>query len=170
MFRGIFLLMSPDLHKCVIRVVGVALSGQAGSPVVVFNNPENREYLTLAVDPFDAEILIRDFSGEADDSAVSWLGDLLSSSPPNRADVVFSEDGRPEICLSFGRLIPGRRQRLSLGEGLALVRRLSLELYAPEKLFRDSAVEINYLTETRAFSNQFLYLTPPQYAPNIPLE
>jgi hypothetical protein len=154
--------MSLNMKKRTVRIIGVALAGRGGSPVVVLDDPINGDFLPVSADPFDAEILIRDYIGEGDRTAAAWLGDLLKRSPPRRAVLEIDDDGRPHIQFR-------KNQYLPLGEGLALVRRLSIPLFADERMFDNSADELSFLTETRAFSGDFLYLTPPQYAPNIPM-
>ena len=162
--------MSLYFKKRGIRIIGVALEGQGGSPVVVFDDPDTGEFLPIATDPFDTEILIRDFVGEGDRSATAWLGDLLRLNPPKQGVLDVDSDGRPFVRLDFNMLQLRQSRYLPLGEGLALVRRLSLPLFADDRLFEESRDELSYLTRTRAFSGDFLYLTPPQYAPNIPME
>jgi len=163
--------MSSEYKKCVIRIVGVALEGRQGTPVLVFESPLSGEFLTVSVDPFDAEMIIRDFIGDAEHSAAAWLEDLLKSSPPLRGVLDAGEEGQPRVLLEFGFLGLGfRRNRiLPLGEGLALLRRLSVPLYAGKYLFDTSREELGFLSESKAFGGEFLYLTPPQYAPNIPM-
>ena len=163
-------LMSFYIKKRGIRIVGVALEGSGGSPVIVFDDPVKGDFLPVPTDPFDTEILIRDYVGEGDRTAAAWLGDLLQRTPPRRGFVEIDDEGRPFVRLEFGGLFPGKSRYLPFGEGLALVRRLSVPLYADDRLFGVSRSELSYLTESRAFSGDFLYLTPPQYAPNIPVE
>ena len=153
--------------------MGVALEGQQGLPIVVFNDVLSGDFLTVPVDPFDAEILIRDFSGEAESSAAAWLGSLLIGSPPVRGTLFIDDDNLPRIRIEFSslRLNGSKKNRsLPLGEGLILIRRLALPLYADERLFDLSQEELAFLNAVRAFGGNFLYLTPPQFAPNIPLE
>lgn len=164
------IVMSFYLKKREIRIVGVALEGSGGSPVIVFNDPVKGDFLPVPADPFDTEILIRDFVGEGDRTAAAWLGDLLQRNPPRRGIVEIDDEGRPFVRLEFGGLRLANSRYLPFGEGLALVRRLSVPLYADDRLFGVSRDELSYLTESRAFSSDFLYLTPPQYAPNIPME
>ncbi len=165
--------MSLKYKKCVIRIIGVALEGQQGLPVVVFNDPESGDFITVSADPFNAEILIRDYAGEADSSAAAWLGSLLENRPPIRGIINVDNEGNPRIQLEFGvhRLKGlGRKLSLSLGEGLILARRLSVPLYAEEHLFDSSRDELSFLNMNKTFGRDFLYLTPTQFASNIPLE
>ncbi|MCK5736771.1 MAG: hypothetical protein KAH21_09845 [Spirochaetaceae bacterium] len=154
-----------------VRIIGVALEGQQGMPVVVFDDPENGDFLTVSVDPFDAEILIRDYIGEAEHSAAAWLGDFLKTSPPRRGIIEKDDGGTFLIKLEFGilRSVGLKRDRvLPFGEGLMLLRRLSIPLYADELLFDTSREELTFLTESNAFGGEFLYLTPEQYTSIIP--
>jgi len=165
--------MSLIYKKCVIRIIGVALEGQKGLPVVVFDDPQSGDFITVSVDPFNAEILIRDYAGEADSSAAAWLGSLLEGRPPLRGIINVDDEGNPGIQLEFGALRPKGLKRslsLSLGEGLILARRLSVPLYAEEHLFDSSRDELSFLNKVKAFGRNFLYLTPTQFALNIPLE
>jgi|GEM_PF-1738141 len=167
-----FYVMSLNSELNTIQLIGVALEGLQGMPVIVFENPVNGEFLTVAVDPFDAEILIRDYIGEAGHSAAAWLGELLESSPPSRGILDMSAEGIPLIRMEFGILRSGglkKHRVLSLSEGLILSRRLSIPLSADEQLFDTSREELSFLAGTEAFSREFFYLTPPQYAPNIPV-
>lgn len=141
----------------------MALAGRNGAPVVVFDDPIQGDFLPVSTNPFDAEVIIRAFSGEGDDTAVTWLGEILELNPPRCGIVEIDSDGDPRV--SFGK-----DRHLSLGEGLALVHHLSIPLFADEKLFGISSDELSFLSESYAFSGDFLYLTPPQYAPNIPME
>jgi len=163
--------MSPEYKKCAVRVIGVALEGRQGEPVLVFDDPLSGDFLTVPVGPFDAEMIIRDYLGDAVHSAAAWLEELLKSAPPQRGVLDLSESGSPRIRLEFGvlGLGSGKNRLLPLGEGLALLRRLSVPLFAGEHLFDSSRDELRYLSESKAFSGEFLYLTPPQYAPNIPM-
>ncbi len=168
-----FNLMSLKYKKCVIRIIGVALEGQQGLPVVVFDDPESGDFITVSVDPFNADILIRDYVGEADSSAAAWLGNLLESRHPLRGIINIGDEGTPRIQFEFGVHRPkGLKRNLSLplGEGLILARRLSLPLYAEERLFDSSRDELLFLNREKAFGRDFLYLTPPQFASDIPLE
>ena len=149
------------------------MEGQQGLPVVVFDDPDSAEFITVSVDPFNAEILIRDYAGEADYSAAAWLGNLLESRPPLRGIINVGDEGIPQIQFEFGVHRPKgmkRNQSLPLGEGLILARRLSLPLYPEEHLFDSSKDELSFLNREKAFGRDFLYLTPPQFASNIPLE
>ncbi len=167
-----FIVMSLIYKKCVVRIIGVALEGRSGSPVIVFDDPVSGNFLSVAVDPFDAEILIREFVGESDYSAAAWLGDLLQSNPPRRGIVEIDNEGKPFVRLEFGNLrgMASKKNRtLPFGDGLTLIHRLSLPLYADERLFDVSREELSFLSDSSAFNGDFLYLTPPQYAPNIPV-
>lgn len=155
--------MSPKIKKRSVRIIGVALAGRDGAPVVVFDDPVKGEFLPVSTNPFDAEIIIRAFSGEGHHTAVTWLGEILERNPPRSGVVEIDDDGDPAVIF-------GKDRHLPLGEGLALVHHLSIPLYANETLFEISSSELSFLTESYAFSGDFLYLTPPQYAPNIPIE
>lgn len=146
-----------------LRVVGVALSGRDGSPVVVFEEPLSGDFLPVNIDPYEAEMVIRGFVGDDAGSAVSWLADLLTHHPPKRAVIEMDKDGRPYLRLSA-------RRHLALGEGLALARRLGFPIMAEDGLFESTRGELAFLSDSGAFLKDFLYLTPPQYAPNMPLE
>ena len=148
-----------------ILVLGVALEGSTGSPAVVFRSASENRFLALNADPFEAETIIREFTGEGDSSAVAWLAGILGRRKPCRAHLLM-EEGRSWIVF---QCLFRRKRRLALGEGLALIHRLSVPLTASEELFQSSAQEMAYLGSRSVFSGDFLYLTPPQYAPNIPL-
>ena len=167
-----FFMMSKNYKKCGVRVLGVALEGLRGMPVIVFDSPENGEFFSVSVSPFDAEILIGDYAGEAESSASSWLAALLESSPPLRGIVHLDKNGNPLVRLEFGVLRKGfsRDRSLSIGEGLSIVRRLALPLYAEESLFADSGEELSFLNSRETFGRDFLYLAPLQFASNIPTE
>lgn len=141
----------------------MALAGRNGAPVVVFDDPIQGDFLPVSTNPFDAEIIIRAFSGEGGYTAVTWLGEILEKNPPRCGIVGIDMDGDPFVDF-------GKNRHLPLGEGLALVHHLSIPLSANEDLFRISSDELSFLSESYAFSGDFLYLTPPQYAPNIPME
>ena len=163
-------MMFLNSSDCLIRIVGVALEGRDGSPFVVFESPETGSFLPLPADPFDAEIIIREFLGEGDHSAVSWLGDLLRRSAPRRGRIETDSGGRPVMRFPSG--VPGGRQErlLPFGEGLALCRRLNIPMVAAEELFDSSREELSWLASSGTFTGDFLYLSPPQYAPGIPVE
>jgi len=146
-----------------LRVVGVALTGRDGSPVVVFEEPLSGDFLPLNTDPYEAEMVIRGFVGEDEGTAVSWLAELLTHRPPKRAVIEMDENGRPFLRLSAKRY-------LAFGEGLALSRRLGFPIMAEDDLFESARGELTFLSDSGAFLKDFLYLTPPQYAPNMPLE
>jgi len=146
-----------------LRVVGVALSGRDGSPVVVFEEPISGDFLPVNTDPYEAEMVIRGFVGDDEGTAVCWLADLLTHRPPKRAIVELDENNRPFLRISAKR-------HLAFGEGLALARRLGFPIVAGDDLFDSTRGELAFLADTGAFLQDFLYLTPPQYAPNIPLE
>jgi len=168
-----FIVMFLKYKKRVMRVIGVALEGQHGLPVVVFKDSESSVFLTVSADIFDAEMLIRDFTGEDESSASAWLSVFLEKRPPQRGIVYVDKDGDSRIRLEFGtiRFKESKRNRsLTLGEGLIISRRLSLPLYADERLFEPSKNELEFLNESGAFAGNFLYLTPPQFALNIAVE
>jgi len=146
--------------KVEIRVAGLALTGSDGSPMVAFTDPRSGECLLLAIDPFQAEFIIRDFLGETENTAVSWLSELLRNASISRAEVEIDDEGMPVISLVFERSDSSQRHRLPLGDGLALVRRHSLPLYAHSYLFRNSKKEFQYLRERSAFGEEFLHLNP----------
>ena len=162
--------MFKNYKKCVVRVLGVALEGLRGLPVVVFDSPESGEFLSVTVNPFDAEILIGDYAGEAESSASSWLAELLQGNPPRRGIVYLNNNENPMVRLEFGVLQKGfnRERSLSIGEGLSIVRRLALPLYAEERLFEDSGEDFSFLNSKETFGREFLYLTPMQFASSIP--
>ena len=155
---------------CYIRIVGVALEGRDGSPFVVFESPETGSLLTLPADPFDAEIIIREFIGEGDVSAVSWLGDLLHRSPPRRGRIDTETSDRPVVRFTLGGQGIRQDKILPFGEGLALCRRLDIPMVAADELFDSSREELSWLASSGTFMGDFLYLSPPQYAPGIPVE
>jgi hypothetical protein len=95
---------------------------------------------------------------------------MLADSPPLRAYVDANEEERPVIRLDFSRFSRKMSRRLPIGEGIALVRRLGLPLRADRNLFAEGRDEVAFLTESSAFRNEFLYLTPVQFSPNIPME
>lgn len=165
-----FLVMSFEFQQSEIQVVGVSLSGRDGRPLIVFECPGSGDFLPLAVSPFDAETVIRDFTGDGESTAVAWLEDLLVRRKPRRAVLVDDGDDGPALRLDFRRTSRAPSRRLAVGEGLALVRRLDLSLLAEDRLFRRSREELAHLARGRGFRENFLYLTPPQFAPNIPLE
>ena len=170
-----FIVMFSRKAECSIRVVGVALEGRQGSPAVVSENLFTGEFLSLPVDPFDAEMIIRayldddtdtDTSGES--HAIAWLADLMNRNPPRRARIESCRTGEYRIRFSF---LPGTADRyLGPGEGLALCRRLSVPLCAERALFEATREDVNWLSRRGAFTGDFLYLSPPQYAPGIPVE
>lgn len=46
--------------------------------MAVFESSGNGDFLTLPVSPFDAEALIREFTGAGEgDNAAAWLGDII---------------------------------------------------------------------------------------------
>lgn len=141
----------------------MALAGRDGEPVVVFDDPIQGDFLPVATNPFDAEIIIRAYSDEGGSTAVTWLGEILEKNPPRGGVVDIDADGGPYVDF-------GKNRHLPLGEGLALVHHLSIPLSANENLFRITSHELSFLSESYAFSGDFLYLTPPQYAPNIAIE
>ena len=156
-----------------LGIVGVALEGRDGTPVVVLESPDSGRFLPLSVDTFDAEILIRDFlddQPETTDSAAAWLADLLRKTPPRMARVDFFDNGSPAVRLQFG-LSPAAGDRLlPPGEGLVLCRRLNLPVSASEELYEATREDLKWMGSNGTFTGDFLYLSPPQYAPGIPVE
>ena len=158
-----------NMHE--LRIVGIALAGSDGSPLVVFQDTETGDFLPLPTDPFDAEIVIREFTGDGDGTAVGWLVDAIGRNTPRGAVVETDADGPPKIRFSFGWGMKGLTTRvLPLGEGLGLCRRLDLPVSVDAGVFESFSRELDYLRTRHAFRRNFLYLTPPQYAPTIPVE
>lgn len=162
-------MMFPQKTDRSLRIVGVALEGREGSPVVVLESPGTGLFLPLAVDPFEAEIIIREFL-ETPDTAVAWLAQAIQSSPPRRGRIEMDSEGSPRMHLLYGLASSERDRYLSVGEGMILCRRLGIPVSAPESLFETSRDELSWLSSTGTFTGDFLYLSPPQYAPGIPVE
>ena len=156
-----------------LGIVGVALEGRNGTPVIVLESPDSGRFLPLSIDTFDAEILIRDFLDDqpgAPDSAASWLADLLRRTPPRLARIVFSDDGFPAIRLQFGTTASSKDRLLPPGEGLVVCRHLNLSVTASEELYQATREDLRWMSSNGTFIGDFLYLSPPQYAPGIPVE
>jgi len=156
--------VSMYFDKVEVCIVGVALTGSSGSPMAAFTDPRSGECFLLAIDPFQAEFIIRDYLGETENTAASWLSDMLRNSSISRAEVEVDDEGLPVINLVFKRSNSSQRHKLSLSDGLALVRRHSLPLYAHSYLFRNSEKDLECLSKKRAFGDQFLYLDPSELA------
>ncbi len=153
-----------------LHVVGVALTGRDGFPVVVFQDTERENFLSLPTDPFEAEFIIREFIGEGEDSAVSWLAEIIGGKSLRQAVLEIGADNRPAVRFFFGGLKTPSERVLPLGEGLGLCRRLRLRLSAESDIFELFRDELAFLCKGNAFRENFLYLTPPLYAPTIAVE
>ncbi len=159
-----------------LRVVGVALEGRDGSPVIVLESSGTGRFLPVSVSPFDAEMLIRMFleddspDGLSPVSATEWLADYLRNRPPRLARLESADDGSLRVRFQYGFSISGRDRLMSPGEGLALCRNLGLSLQGSEGLFDMFREDLSWLSSTGTFTGDFLYLSPPQYAPGIPVE
>ena len=161
--------MLTKTNACRIRIVGVALEGRDGAPVVVFESQGTGELLPLPIDPFGAETLIRGYLGENDEAAVAWLADALGKSAPSAGRIVSGDDAY-WVRFPFRLSRRPKVRRLPLGEGLSLCRRLEIPLYAAESLFEASRDDLAWMAGSGSFLGDFLYLSPPQYAPGIPME
>lgn len=152
-----------------VQIVGVALAGRRGNPIAVLRAPESGDFLSLPLSAFDAETLIKDHVGEEESCAVSWLEDMLRNDPPRFCVLEVPPVGEAFIRFTCsGSPFPEIR-RLGAGEGMALARRLSVPVFARDSLFSEAEDELRWLTRNRVFTGDFLYLTPPQYAPTIPV-
>jgi len=157
--------------KCVnVHIVGVALNGRSDSPVIVLECKKHKDFLSVPTTPFDAEAVIRDFTDDNLDTAVSWLASLLTPGRFQHGRIGFSEEG--DAVVTILSRVRSRRveKQLPLGEGLILCRKLEIPLEADPEIHKVSSEETSYLKETQAFREDFLYLTPPQHASSIPLE
>ena len=155
-------------HYKEIRIFGIALAGRDGSPVVVFESPDNGDFLSLPVSPFDAEALIREFTGEGDsDGAAAWIGDLMKKSPPLRGILELDEEETVRIRFSFSNMRGMPDRRLRLCTGFALSNRLQTPLFADNHLFLDFLPELVWLSDQDTFTGNFLYLTTAGYTSNI---
>ncbi len=166
--------MFPRLKDSSLRVIGVALEGSDGMPVVVLKESGGNIFLPVSVDPFDAETVIRSFLDEDEDdsvdSALFWLADSLKSAPPRKALIELQEDGRYRVRFITGLFSTGKDRLLPFGAGLVLCRILEIPLTASDILFENSREELSWLSNTGTFLGDFLYLSPTQYAPRIPVE
>ncbi|MCG8452189.1 MAG: hypothetical protein MI717_03280 [Spirochaetales bacterium] len=150
-----------------LMILGVALTGRDGSPVIVMEESAGGRFLPIPADPFQTEMLIRNFTEENHNSSVSWLAELLSTRPPQRA--LLELNGNGDIHVRFAYRKQNRGYALPLGEGLSLVKLLHTPLFAEEPLFVLCEHELQYLSHHTNFTENFLYLTPAQYASNIPI-
>ena len=150
-----------------LMVLGVALTGRDGSPVIVMEESVGGRFLPVPADPFQTEMLIRNFTEENHNSAVSWLGEQLRARPPQRALLETRSNGDIQVRFAYRKQNHG--YTLPLGEGLSLVKLLHIPLFADEPLFALCEHELQYLSHHTNFTENFLYLTPAQYASNIPI-
>ena len=156
-------------HDREIRLFGIALTGRDGLPVAVFESSGNGDFLTLPVSPFDAEALIREFTGAGEgDNTAAWLGDIIKNRPPLRGRLELDQEETVRIHFSFSKRCSRGDRKLRLGAGFALSKRLGIPLFADNRLFFDFRPELTWLTNKNAFTGDFLYLTTPEYPSNIP--
>ena len=135
---------------------------------MVFADTTYGEYLPVETDPYEADFLIRDYISEADNSAAAWLAEIFGRQSARKANLERDEEGRVVVHVSFGDLWRRKQHILRLGEGLALVRRLSIPLSANPDIFETRERELAHLAATNAFRRDFLYLTPPQLSGLFP--
>lgn len=154
-----------DLH-----IVGVALTGRDGFPVIVFKDSTTGSFLSLPTNPFEAEYIIHEFIGEGEGTAVSWLSEILGGKAPRRACLEIGDEKLPAVRFFFGGIKTPSERVLPLSEGLSLCRRLNLSLSVETEVFEFFREELAFLCNDNAFRENFLYLTPPQYAPTIAVE
>jgi len=143
-----------------IQIIGVSFSEPELTPVLIFNNLFDGSYFSLPTDPFSAEILIRDYSGEGENSAAAWLSGILMEKSPNKACIKITGDGGLSVLIKFGRVLRTVQGRyLSLGEGLAVARRLSLPVFAEESVIYLYGNSQSFEKEGFSLKKDFLILS-----------
>ncbi len=162
--------MFPRVKEKSLGIVGVALEGRDGSPIVVLKDSCTGRFLPLSVDPFDAEMLLRDYLDEDGDSSTAWLAELLRRYPPRVVCLETAEDGSSRVRLGYSRTRGVRDRFLPVGEGLVLCRKLNLRIRAEESLFDAAGEELAWMGAHGAFTGDFLYLASGQYASGSPFE
>ena len=140
-----------------VTLVGVALEGMSGSPLIVFEGDETDRFLPLETDPFDIDFLIREIIGEGDDTAAAWVTDLLRRKRPTRALLTTNDEGEARLVIS-GRRVRGLPKAFRLGEGLVIARRLDLDIVAHPELFHRCEQELEWMTDHDSFRDDFLFL------------
>ena len=142
-----------------VTLVGVALEGMSGSPLIVFEGEETDRFLPLETDPFDIDFLIREIIGEGEDTAAAWVTDLIRRKRPTRALLTSNDEGEPRLVISGSR-IRGLPKAFRLGEGLVIARRLKLEIVAHPELFHRCEDQLEWMADHGTFREDFLFLDP----------
>lgn len=152
-----------------IHIVGIAAIGSEKSPVAVFLISETGEFLSLAVSPFDAEMLISDYLGENSLTAVAWVAQLLRRKHPCRGILESQGEGEFHIRFHFAGLTTLNDPILSVSEGLVLARRLDTPLFARDGLGTGMGEGIQWHSGIQEIGDDFLYFSPPGNASTVPI-
>ena len=143
-----------------IQIIGVSFSEPDLTPVLIFNNLLDGSYFSLPTDPFSAEILIRDYNGEGENSAAAWLSGVLREKSPKKACIRITGDGSLSVLMKFRRTIRTMYGRhLSLGEGLAVARRLALPVFVEESVISLYGSTQSFAEEELSLKKDFLILS-----------
>lgn len=142
-----------------VTLVGVALEGMSGLPLIVFEGDETGRFLPLETDPFDIDFLIREIIGEGEDTAAAWVTDLIRRKRPKKALLITNDEGEARLLISGSR-VRGLPKAFRLGEGLVIARRLGLEITVHPQLFERCEDELDWMTDHGSFRDDFLFLDP----------